>query len=81
MGIAKVDFFLFLQRLNQLNKAMKYSELEKKLRRAGCYPVTGGDHPIWYSPITGKKFKTGHHKSHEVKEGTLRALLKTSGIV
>ena len=60
---------------------MKYSELERLLTGAGCYPVTGGDHPIWYSPITGKRFKTGHHKSQEVKKGTLKAILKVSGIL
>ena len=28
---------------------MKYSELEKKLRKAGCYPIDNSDHPIWYT--------------------------------
>lgn len=59
---------------------MKYSELEKKLRKAGCYPIGNNDHPIWYSPITGNKFKTGHHKSQEVKAGTLLAICKAAGI-
>ena len=59
---------------------MKYSELEKKLRKAGCYPVENSDHPIWYSPITDKMFKTRHHKSHEVKAGTLSKILKIAGV-
>ena len=59
---------------------MNYSELEKKLRRAGCYPIGNNDHPIWYSPITGKRFQTGHHKSEEVKKGTLEKILKLAGI-
>lgn len=59
---------------------MKYSELEKKLRKAGCYPVENSDHPIWYSPITKKMFKTGHHKSQEVKTGTLSKILKIAGV-
>ncbi|MBO7651883.1 MAG: type II toxin-antitoxin system HicA family toxin [Bacteroidales bacterium] len=59
---------------------MKYSELEKKLRKAGCYPIGNGDHPIWFSPITGKTFKTGHHKSEDVKTGTLNKILKTAGV-
>lgn len=59
---------------------MRYSELEKKLRKAGCYPVENSDHPIWYSPITGKMFKTGHHKSQEVKAGTLSKILKIAGV-
>ena len=47
---------------------MKYSEVERKLKKAGCYYVRDGrKHPIWYSPITGKEFQTSHHKSEEVK--------------
>jgi predicted RNA binding protein YcfA (HicA-like mRNA interferase family) len=63
---------------------MKYSELEHKLKKAGCYPVKrqgrGDDHPIWYSPITGKEFETGHHKSQEVATGTLRKIQKAAGV-
>lgn len=59
---------------------MKYSELEKKLRKAGCYVVGNNDHPIWYSPITGKLFQTGHHKSQEVAKGTLKKIRKDSGV-
>lgn len=59
---------------------MKYSELEKKLRKAGCYEIGNKDHPIWYSPITGKRFKTGHHKSEEVKIKTLNNIRKASGV-
>lgn len=72
-------FFLSLQRWNE-RKQMKYSELEKKLRKTGCYPIGNNDHPIWYSPITGKRFQTGHHKSEEVKKGTLEKILKMAGI-
>ncbi|MBR4339377.1 MAG: type II toxin-antitoxin system HicA family toxin [Bacteroidales bacterium] len=59
---------------------MKYSELERKLREAGCYIIGNNAHPIWYSPITGHKFQTGHHKSEEVKRGTLERILKHAGI-
>lgn len=59
---------------------MKYSELEKKLRKAGCYLVDNNDHPIWFSPITGLRFQTGHHKSEEIKKGTLEKILKMAGI-
>lgn len=59
---------------------MKYSELEKKLSAAGCYQIGSGSHPIWFSPITGKKFVTGHHKSQEVKKGTLKEISKSSGV-
>ena len=59
---------------------MKYSELERKLKEAGCVLVGNKDHPIWYSPITKNTFKTGHHKSQEVKKGTLNAIIKVAGI-
>ena len=60
---------------------MKYSELEKKLKKAGCYEVRqGGRHPIWFSPITGKEFETSYHKSQEVKFGTLKSIIKDSGV-
>ena len=59
---------------------MKYSELEKRIRRAGCYLVGNSGHPIWFSPITGKLFETGHHKSQEVAKGTLKKIEKDSGV-
>jgi len=60
---------------------MKYSELEKKLKNMGCYEegVRNG-HPLWYSPITGNLFKMSHHKSKEVKIGTLKNISKESGV-
>ena len=82
----KKNFFVTLVRIFSIFAAlilllcMKYSELEKKLRKVGCYPIGNNDHPIWYSPITGNKFKTGHHKSQEVKAGTLLAICKAAGI-
>ncbi len=55
---------------------MKYSELEKKLKKIGCYDT--GDqmngHPVWYSPKTKNKFKMSNHKSQEVKKGTLKSI-------
>ena len=46
---------------------MKYSELHKKLKEAGCYIIRqGGNHPIWYSPLTEKEFATSRHESQEV---------------
>jgi len=60
---------------------MKYSELERRLKKAGCYVVrNGARHPIWKSPITGKLFETGNHKSEEVKPGTLRKIIQMSGV-
>lgn len=43
---------------------MKYSELERQLKKAGCkLVVADGRHPTWYSPKTEKYFQTSHHKS------------------
>lgn len=61
---------------------MKYNELHRLLRKAGCYPTgdTSGGHPDWYSPVTGNRFTTSHHLSQEVKNGTLRSIMKASGV-
>ena len=61
---------------------MKYSELERKLKKAGCYEdgkMSG--HPLWYSPITEKHFKMSQHKSQEVATGTLKSISNDSGVV
>lgn len=61
---------------------MKYKELERILRAAGCYDTgeTQNGHPLWYSPKTNKKFQTSHHGSHEVAKGTLSKIKKAAGI-
>jgi len=59
---------------------MKYSELERKLRKAGCYQIGSNRHPFWYSPITGVRFTTGHHKTEEVRPGTLKSIIEQSGV-
>jgi predicted RNA binding protein YcfA (HicA-like mRNA interferase family) len=60
---------------------MKYSEVEQKLKKAGCYEdgeMNG--HPMWYSPLTDKYFKMSHHKSQEVAKGTLNSISNDSGV-
>jgi predicted RNA binding protein YcfA (HicA-like mRNA interferase family) len=60
---------------------MKYSEVEKKLSKQGCHFVKDGKkHPIWLSPITGKEFQLSHHRSEEVKYGTLKSISRDSGV-
>ena len=60
---------------------MKYSELKRKLRKKGCYcDREGGNHEIWYSPITGNKFPVGRHDSEEVKPVTLARIKRQAGI-
>lgn len=61
---------------------MKYNELEKKVRKAGCYD-TGeemGGHPMWINPKTGVRFQMSHHGSQEVAAGTLNKILKAAGL-
>ena len=62
---------LSLQCINKTNRTMKYSELEKKLKEIGCYSLgkQANGHPLWFSPITQKQFKTSNHKSKEVATG------------
>ena len=59
---------------------MKYTELERKLKMAGCYLVGNNRHPIWFSPITGKEFQTSHHGAHEVAPSTLYKIQRESGV-
>lgn len=61
---------------------MKYSELERKLKKIGCYD-TGekmNGHPLWYSPVTEKYFKMSRHHSQEIKKGTEKSIIKDSGL-
>jgi len=60
---------------------IKYSELKKILRRAGCcLSREGSRHEVWFNPKTGKYFEVGRHNSHDVKKGTLNSILKDAGI-
>ena len=60
---------------------MKYSEVERKLKRAGCYCIDeSGRHPEWFSPKTEMTFYLSHHKSEEAKSGTLYKISKASGV-
>jgi len=60
---------------------MKYSELERQLREAGCrVDHEGKRHTMWYSPITGERFPVGRHKNEDVKPGTLKSILKAAGL-
>ena len=61
---------------------MKYNELMRKLKKAGCHD-TGREicgHPAWYSPKTGKYFAVNHHGSQEVATGTLKNILRAAGL-
>lgn len=60
---------------------MKYSELKRRLRKAGCYKVKeGANHEKWFSPITKQFFRVPRHDSQEVKPATLESILKAAGL-
>jgi len=61
---------------------MKYSELEKLIRQTtNClFFRNGRRHPIWRNPDTGEFFEMSYHKSEEVKIGTLKNIIKKSGV-
>ena len=60
---------------------MKYSELEKLLKQAGCYALKeGANHTIWFSPSTGQKFPVGRHRMEYVPMGTLKSIKRAAGI-
>ncbi len=60
---------------------MRYSELEKELRKAGCSVYReGASHCIWYSPITGKRFSVSRHKTEEIATGTLKSIKRAAGL-
>ena len=71
-----------LYRQTKKTDIMKYKELEKLLKKAGCYDTgkTLNGHPKWYSPKTGRAFKMSHHGSEEVAIGTLNSILKDAGL-
>ena len=61
---------------------MKYNELERKLKKIGCYDlrVEQNGHPLWKSPKTGKVFQMSHHGSQEVAPGTLKKIKEAAGL-
>lgn len=62
---------------------MKYNELHRLLREIGCYPLKGkqiAGHPAWFSPLTGRIFPTSNHGGEDVRKGTLKNILRDSGL-
>ena len=60
---------------------MKYSEVERKLGKAGCWFVShGSNHDWWYSPKTNRRFQLPRHKSEEAKNKTLKSISEQSGV-
>ena len=61
--------------------SMKISELIKILKKNGCYKErSGGNHDIWYSPITKRLFQVPRHSSQEAGTGLTNAIMKQAGL-
>lgn len=59
---------------------MKRSELLKILKKNGCKLIGhGGNHDLYYSPITGKQFPVWRHNK-DIPSGTIKAIFKQAGI-
>ena len=62
-------------------EAVRYSELEKELKKAGCKVYReGASHSIWYSPITGQKFPVSRHKTEEIPAETRTSIRRAAGL-
>jgi predicted RNA binding protein YcfA (HicA-like mRNA interferase family) len=60
---------------------VKTSELIKLLKKASCYRIrSGGNHDIWYSPVTGRSFVVPRHGAKEIKTGTAESTMKDAGL-
>jgi predicted RNA binding protein YcfA (HicA-like mRNA interferase family) len=59
----------------------RYREIIKRIKRFGFefYRQATGSHEIWYNPKT-KRFTTIPNHPGDMPEGTLRAILKQTGI-
>ena len=59
----------------------KYKEIVRKLRNAGFQfdRHAKGSHEIWWSPTTRKRTTIPNHPG-DIREGTLRAILKQAQI-
>ena len=73
---------IFATEFSYGNHKMKYNELEKKVKKNGCYN-TGeqqAGHPLWYCPKTDMYFQMSNHGKEEVAKGTLNAILRAAGL-
>lgn len=58
---------------------MNYKELTRKLQAMGCKEIPrrgGGSHRKWVNPISGKGTVIPNWGNKDLKQGTIRAILK-----
>ena len=70
-------------KFNKAKDKMKYNELERLVKKAGCYDTgeTEAGHPLWINPKTGVRFPMSHHHLQEVATGTLRSIKRAAGLI
>ena len=60
---------------------MRWSEKKRQLRQAGCYKVSeGGNHELWFSPITKQMFPVGRHDGQEIGPKLEQKINKEAGL-
>ena len=62
---------------------MNYKDLTRKLRILGCHEIPrrgGGSHRKWINPSAGKGTTVPDWGSRDLKEGTIKAMLRQLGI-
>ncbi|MBR0275431.1 MAG: type II toxin-antitoxin system HicA family toxin [Prevotella sp.] len=60
---------------------MKYNELYKKLKDAGCTLLRHGkSHDIWMNPANGTSVAVPRHGTREVPPGTLNSIYQRLGL-
>jgi predicted RNA binding protein YcfA (HicA-like mRNA interferase family) len=62
---------------------MNYKDLTRKLRSRGCKEIVrrrGGSHRKWINPATGKGTVIPDWGNKDLKQGTIRGILKQLGI-
>ncbi len=62
---------------------MNYKELAKRLRALGCHEVPrrgGGSHRKWLNPTTGRGTVIPDWENKDLKQGTIRGILKQLAI-
>ncbi|MFH1094217.1 MAG: type II toxin-antitoxin system HicA family toxin [Candidatus Omnitrophota bacterium] len=62
--------------------SLKPGEVIHKLRKAGFIfdRHAKGSHEIWFNPITHRITVIPNHPGKDIPKGTLRAIIKTSGL-
>jgi len=59
---------------------MKFSELQRLLKRDGWYIERTAKHHIYVHTIKPGKIPVGKHAGDEVPKGTLNSILKAAGL-